>query len=43
MPISLYHSLRECTLKEIDFQLTDRQGIPIDMPRGEISFVVSIT
>ena len=43
MPTNLYHTLRECTLRELDFQLTDRQGFPVDMPRGEISFVVSIT
>jgi hypothetical protein len=43
MPYNLYHTLRECTLREIDFQLTDRQGFPVDLPRGEISFVVSIS
>jgi hypothetical protein len=43
MPTNLYHTLRECTLREIDFQLTDRQGFPVALPRGEISFVVSIT
>ena len=43
MPYNLYHTLRECTLREIDFQLTGRQGFPVDLPRGEISFVISIT
>jgi hypothetical protein len=42
MPTNLYHTLRECTLRELDFQLTSRTGEPITMT-GDISFVVSIT
>ena len=42
MPTNLYHTMRECTLLELDFQLTNRAGEPVTLT-GEISFVVSIT
>jgi hypothetical protein len=42
MPHNIYHTLRERTLRELDFQLTNRQGEPVTLP-ADISFVVSIT